>query len=71
MSSTGDALPVGAVTLMPARFDLLPAGTSREIRLRVLVPPGQPAACYLGMLLTSAAPGEPMVVRLDVAGSGP
>jgi len=71
MSSTGDALPVGAVTLMPARFDLLPTGTSREIRLRVLVPPGQPAACYLGMLLTSAAPGEPMVVRLDVAGSGP
>jgi hypothetical protein len=71
MSSTGDALPVGAATLVPARLDLLPAGTSREIRLRVLVPPGQPAACYLGMLLTSAAPGEPMVVRLDVAGSGP
>jgi len=37
----------------------------------VVVPPGLPAACYLGMLLTSAAPAEPMVVRLEVAGSGP
>jgi len=71
MSSTGDAVPARAVTLVPGRLDLLPAGTSREIRLRVLVPPGQPAACYLGMLLTSAAPAEPMVVRLEVAGSGP
>ena len=60
-----------ATTLVPGRLDLLPAGTSREIRLRVVVPPGLPAACYLGMLLTSAAPAEPMVVRLEVAGSGP
>jgi hypothetical protein len=71
MSSTGDALPAEAVTLVPSRLDLLPAGTSREVRLRALVPAGQPAACYLGMLLTSAAPSEPMVVRLEVAEAEP
>jgi hypothetical protein len=32
----------------------------------VRVPAGQPAACYLGMVLTSAAPSEPLVVRLEV-----
>jgi hypothetical protein len=71
MSSNGRALAAESVSLVPQRLDLLAAGTSQEVRLRVLLPAGQPPACYLGMVLTSAAPSEPMVVRLEVAGSGP
>jgi hypothetical protein len=71
MSSSGEALGPETVSLLPARLDLLPARTSREVGLRVVVPAGQSSACYLGMLLTSAAPAEPMVVRLEVAGHVP
>jgi hypothetical protein len=70
VSSGGHAIAADAVELSPARVDL-PAGTSHEVRLRVRVPVGQPAGCYLGMVLTPAAPSEPMVVRLEVAESGP
>ena len=71
VSSDGRAVPADAVVTVPERVDLLAAGTSREIRLRVLVPAGQPAATYLGMVLTSAAPAEPLVVCLEVRESGP
>ena len=71
MSSNGRALAAESVSLVPQRLGLLAAGTSQEVRLRVLLPAGQPPACYLGMVLTSAAPSEPMVVRLEVAESGP
>jgi hypothetical protein len=69
---TGLASPEGhriaddAVTLVPDRVGLLAPGNSREVRLRVVLPPDQPAAHYHGLVLTSAAPEEPLVVRLDV-----
>lgn len=65
MSSGGDLIAAAAVSLVPERVGLLAAGTSREVLLRVLVPPGQAAALYHGLVVTSAAP-EPMTLRLEV-----
>jgi hypothetical protein len=68
LSTTGRTIPSDAVSLVPGRLDLVPAGTSREVRVRVRVPAGQPAATYHGMVVTTAAPTEPMAVTLEVRG---
>ena len=68
LSTTGRTIPADAVSLVPGRLDLVPAGTSREVRLRVRVPPGQAAATYHGMVVTTAAPAEPMPTVLEVRG---
>jgi hypothetical protein len=74
VSTDGHRIPAEAVTLVPERIDLLAAGTSREVRLRLRVPAGQDAATYHGLVVTSAAPTEPLAVRLEVRapeGAGP
>jgi hypothetical protein len=68
LSTAGPAIPAGAVTLLPDRVDPVPAGTSREIRLRVRVPAGQADGIYHGMVVTTAAPTEPLAVTLEVRG---
>jgi hypothetical protein len=65
-ASSGHRIPADALSLVPARVDLLAAGTSQEVRLAVAVPAAQPAGCYLGLVVTSAAPSDPLVVRLEV-----
>ena len=67
LSPNGHRIPADAVSLLPARVELLAAETSREVRLQVLVPAGQAAARYHGLVVTSAAP-EPLALRLEVHG---
>lgn len=64
VSPAGDRLDAG--TFSPPAVDRVEAGGSREIRLRVAVPAGAPPAQYHGLVLLSAAPDEPMTVRLHV-----
>jgi hypothetical protein len=66
LSAGGRSIPAAAVTLVPDRVDSVPAGTSREVRLRVRVPAAQAAATYHGMVVSTAAPAGPMTVRLEV-----
>jgi hypothetical protein len=68
LSATGRSIPSDAVSLLPDWLDSVPAGTSREVRLRVRVPAGQAAATYHGMVVTTAAPAEPMALSLEVHG---
>lgn len=68
LSAGGRSIPADAVTLVPDRVDSVPAGTSREIRLRVRVPADQAAATYHGMVVSTAAPAEPMALSLEVCG---
>jgi hypothetical protein len=65
----GRALPAEAVSVDPARLDRLPAQSSAEVRIRVRVPEGQAPGRYQGLVLTSAAP-DPVLLRVDVRGSG-
>ena len=53
------------MSLTPDRVDL-PASGAQELRLVVRVPPDQEPDHYLGLVLASAAPAQPMVVRLEV-----
>ncbi len=66
VSSDGHDIAADVVSLAPDRVDVLPAGTSREVRLRVRVPAAQPAARYHGLVLNSAAPADALAVLLDV-----
>ena len=73
VSADGSHLGVDRVSFSPTGAGPVAAGTSREVRVRVLVPPDQPAGHYQGLVVTSAAPSEPMALRLEVrapAGSG-
>jgi hypothetical protein len=66
LSATGAGIPADAVSLVPDRIDSVAAGTSREVRLRVRVPAGQAAATYHGLVVTTAAPADPMALSLEV-----
>jgi len=68
VSSSGHRIAAGGVELVPNRVDTLAAESSREVRLRVSVPPGQPAGLYHGLVLNSAASADPTAVRLEVRG---
>jgi hypothetical protein len=73
ISSNGVSIPAAAVSFSPERLDVVDPGTAREVRLRVEVPADQPAGHYHGLVLTSAAPSEPIALHLDVddrAGTG-
>lgn len=67
----GASLPATAAGLSPDRVPVVPAGSPREVRLRVVVPVGQAPGEYHGVLLTSAAPEEPTAVTLTVLADGP
>jgi hypothetical protein len=67
ISSKQETIPAEAVWISPQRVDLDPS-TSREIRLRVDVPPDQPAGLYFGLVLISEVPGEPVSLLLKVEG---
>ena len=69
-ASSGRGIPADAVALVPDRFGVLAAGTSAEVRLRVLVPVGQPPGRYHGLVMISAIPSEPVALRLDVHAPG-
>jgi hypothetical protein len=69
-SSSGRGIPVDAVSLLPDRVRLLAAGTSVQVRLRVLVPAGQPPGRYHGLVMLSATASEPVALRLDVHAPG-
>jgi hypothetical protein len=66
ISSNGARIPAASLSLSPERLDVVDAGTAREVRLRVDVPADQPAGHYHGLVLTSAAPSEPIALHLDV-----
>jgi hypothetical protein len=66
ISSNGVSIPAAAVSFSPERLDVVDPGTAREVRLRVEVPADQPAGHYHGLVLTSAAPSEPIALHLDV-----
>ena len=66
VSGNGPGLPAEAVSLAPTRVAPVEPGTSREVRVTVEVPPGQPAGQYHGLLLSSAAPDEPIRIRVRV-----
>ncbi|TFV86971.1 hypothetical protein [Blastococcus sp. CT_GayMR16] len=66
VASDGHRIGADALSVVPDRVGLLAAGTSQEVRVRVVVPAAQPAGCYFGLVMTSAAPAEPMVLRLAV-----
>jgi hypothetical protein len=68
VSSDGHRIAAGGVELVPDRVEALVAGSAREVRLRVSIPPGQPTGLYHGLVLNSAAPAEPMAVLLEVGG---
>jgi hypothetical protein len=68
ISSNGARIPAASVSFSPERLDVVDAGTAREVRLRVDVPADQPAGHYHGLVLTSAAPSEPIALDLDVDG---
>jgi hypothetical protein len=70
VSSRGGRIPSAAVSLVPDRLPGLEPGTSREVCLRVHVPDSQPAGHYHGVVVISAAPGEPMALRLEVRAPG-
>jgi hypothetical protein len=65
VSATGRTVPAAAVSLTPDRADL-PAAGAQEVRLAVRVPPDQAPAHYLGLVLASASPTQPMLLRLEV-----
>ncbi|CAN5900103.1 hypothetical protein BH23ACT5_BH23ACT5_15540 [soil metagenome] len=65
-SSDGETLPVAAVSVSPPNIDRLDPGTSRQLRLRVDVPTGQPPGHYHGLVLISVAPAEPMALHIEV-----
>lgn len=66
MSTHGVSLPHAAIDLSPGNVLLLPSGGSRELRIRVDVPPDQDAGHYHGLAFVSAAPDEPLVLALEV-----
>jgi hypothetical protein len=68
ISSGGVNISPASVTFSPERLDVVDAGTAREVRLRIDVPAGQFAGQYHGLVLISAAPFEPIALRLDVNG---
>jgi DNA polymerase II small subunit/DNA polymerase delta subunit B len=68
LSATGRSIPADVVSLVPDRLDSVAAGSGREVRLRVRVPADQAAATYHGMVLSTAAPAEPMALSLEVRG---
>jgi hypothetical protein len=69
LSAAGRTVPAAAVSLVPDRVDL-PAEGAREVRLTVRVPPDQPPGLYHGLVLASASPDRPLVLRLEVLPPG-
>ena len=67
LSAGGRTIPAAAVSLTPDSADLAASG-ALEVRLAIRVPGGQPPDHYLGLLLVSASPTRPMVLRLEVRG---
>jgi hypothetical protein len=70
VSSQGLSVPVSAVSFSPPRVGPVEPGTSREVRLRIEVPAHHPAGQYYGLVLSSAAPDAPIMLRLDVEAQG-
>lgn len=68
MSAEGVIIPARAVSLSPPRLEALDASTSRELGLRIDVPVDQPTGCYNGLVLMTAAPGNPIVLQVEVEG---
>lgn len=66
VSSAGVSIPARAVSLSPPMIDRLHPSASREVRLRVDVPGGQSPGFYHGLVLISAAPDEPIGIRLEI-----
>lgn len=66
VSADGRSIGVERVSFWPAGLGRVPGGSSCEVRVRVHVPPGQPAGHYQGLLVTSAAPSGSMTLRLEV-----
>ena len=66
VAANGLGLPARAVSFTPSGLTLVEPGTSREVRVRVEVPPDQSAGQYHALLLSSAAPYEPVALSLVV-----
>lgn len=64
----GCGIPATAVAVIPSRIERLEAASSRELRVSVDVPGGQPSGFYHGLVLISAAPADPVVLALEVGG---
>jgi hypothetical protein len=64
------SIPVDAMSLRPERVDLVEAGGSREVRVRIEVPADQPAGHYHGLVLNSVAPSESIALCLEVQAPG-
>jgi hypothetical protein len=66
VSGNGLGLPADSVSFTPKRVALVEPGASREIRVMVHVPLSQSAGQYHGLLVSSAAPDEPVTLRVEV-----
>jgi hypothetical protein len=66
VSAGGASIPTAAVSFSPPRVDRVEAGASREVSVRVDVPPAQAPGQYHGLVLTTAAPDEPVGLSLQV-----
>lgn len=65
-SPTGSSIPSDALSWSPRTVELLAASSRQEVRLRVDVPEAQPVGLYHGLVLSAAAPSEPLALRLEV-----
>lgn len=70
VSANGLGLPADTVSFTPTRLARVEPGTSREVRVTVQVPLGQSAGQYHGLLLSSAAPDDPVGLRVAVEVEG-
>jgi hypothetical protein len=66
ISPKGATIPAPVVRTSPRRIDRLDPSTSREIRLRVDIPPDQPAGLYFGLALISDRPDDAISLLLKV-----
>lgn len=68
--ANGLGLPTDVVSFAPTRVALVEPGASCQVRVTVRVPLGQSAGQYHGLLLSSAAPDDPVGLRVAVEVEG-
>jgi hypothetical protein len=66
LAAGGAVLDAAAMTLDPAVLPPVPPGGTAELRVRVQVPLGQAPGTYHGLVLVSAAPEQPLPIRVQV-----
>lgn len=65
-SHTGESIPPGAVTFIPARVERLDPGESREIIVTAIADQGTSFGAYHGQILVEGLPDVAFSLRLDV-----